>query len=262
MFGLRGILVCSLKMLVFLAIGFCNIDWKALVMQCILLFNLFVSSSLFFLVVVVKLFDYCWKPYSLFSNFVLTVFWCSTSYTVLVVLWSMLMEPVNAPARWRPCACLKSFFGLPRLEKTLNFLKYIHTFDLVLRCGSDIKEGNWLQLLFYFILLVGKLASVILRSFFSPVFQVLDGCFLVLHFDGNVCKWIPKVIWPQMDWFWNFFCLKMASFVDFISVSIEIYKNCSIVNRFWGHQIFSMFSLRGILVCSLKMLVLFSHKIL
>ena len=60
----------------------------------------------------------------------------------------------------------------------------------------------------------------------------------------------------------DFFCLKMASFVDFISVSIDICKNCSFVNRFWGHQIFLMFSLRGILVCSLKMLVLFSHKIL
>ena len=60
----------------------------------------------------------------------------------------------------------------------------------------------------------------------------------------------------------DFFCLKMASFVDFLSVSIKICKNCSIINRFWGHQIFSMFSLGGILVCSLKMLVLFSHKIL
>ena len=192
----------------------------------------------------------------------LTVFWCSTSYTVLVVLWSMLMEPVNAPALWWPCACLKCISGLGGLEKTLNFLRCIHVFDLVLKYGSDISEGNWLQLLFYFIFLIGIVVSVILRSFFSPAFQVLDGCFLVLHFDGNVCKWIPKNIWPQMDWFWIFFCLKMASFVDFISVSIEICKNCSIVNRFWGHQIFSMFSLRGILVCSLKMLVLFSHKFL
>ena len=125
------------------------------------------SSSLFFLVVVVKLFDYFWKPYSLFSNFVLTVFWCSTSYTVIVVHWSMLMEPVNAPARWWPGACLKCVSGLPRLEKTLNFLRYIHNFDLVLRYGSDIKEGNWLQLLFYFILLVGKVASVIGKFFLS-----------------------------------------------------------------------------------------------
>ena len=99
------------------------------------------------------------------------------------------------------------------------------------------------------------------NEFFLAVFQVLDWSFLVLLFDGNVCNWIPKVIWPRMDWFW-IFCWKMASFVDFISVWTEICKNCSIVVLFWRHEIFSMFSLRGILVCSLKMLVLFSHRIL
>ena len=42
------------------------------------------------------------------------------------------------------------------------------------------------------------------NEFYSAVFQVLDWSFLVLHFDGNVCNWIPKVIWPRMDWFWGF----------------------------------------------------------
>ena len=99
------------------------------------------------------------------------------------------------------------------------------------------------------------------NEFFSALFHVLDWSFLVLHFDGNVCNWIPKVIWPRMDWFWVF-CWKMASSVDLISVWTEICKRCSIVFPFWRHQFFSMFSLRGILVCSLKMLVLFSHRIL
>ena len=121
------------------------------------------------------------------------------------MLWNMLMKPVNALARWWPCACLNCVSGLRRQEKTLNFLWCIHIFDLVLKYGSDINGGNWLLLLFHFIFLIGIVVSVILRSFFSPMIQVLDGCFLVLHFDGNVCKWIPKVIWPQMDWFWNFF---------------------------------------------------------
>ena len=98
------------------------------------------------------------------------------------------------------------------------------------------------------------------NEFFSAVFQALDWTFLVLHFYGNVCNWIPKVIWPRMDWFWGF-CWKMASFVDFISVWTKICTNCSIVILFWRHQIFSMFSLRGILVCSLKMLVLLSHRV-
>ena len=42
------------------------------------------------------------------------------------------------------------------------------------------------------------------NDIFSAVFQVLDWSFLVLHFDGNVCNWIPKVIWPRMDWFCGF----------------------------------------------------------
>ena len=86
----------------------------------------------------------------------------------------MLMEPVDAPARWWPCACLTCVSGLRRLERNFNFLRCIQVFDLVLKNGSGINEGNWLQLLFYFIVLVGIVASVIGMSFFSAVFQVLD----------------------------------------------------------------------------------------
>ena len=42
------------------------------------------------------------------------------------------------------------------------------------------------------------------NELFSAVFQVLDWSFLELHFYGNVCNWMPKVIWPRMDWFWGF----------------------------------------------------------
>ena len=164
-----------------------------------------------------------------FPSFVLTVFWCSTSYNVIFVLWKMLMERVNVPAHRWPCACLKCVSGLRRLKKFLNFLKCIHVIDLVLKYGSDINEGNWLQLLFYFIVMIGIVASVIGMSFFSAVFQVLDWSFVVLHFYGNVCNWIPKVIWPRMDWFWDFFLENVWS---------EICKKCSIVILFWRHQIF------------------------
>ena len=44
--------------------------------------------------------------------------------------------------------------GLRRPEKTLKFLRFKHIFDLVLKYGSDINDGNWLQRLFYFIVLV------------------------------------------------------------------------------------------------------------
>ena len=81
----------------------------------------------------------------------------------------MLMEPVNAPACWWPCTCLKCVAGLRRLEKTLNFLRCIHVIDLVLKYDSDITEENWLQLLFYLIVLMGVFASVIGLNFFSYV---------------------------------------------------------------------------------------------
>ena len=81
----------------------------------------------------------------------------------------MLVEPANAHARWWPCACPKCVSGLRRLEKTLNFSRCIHIIDLVLKYGSDINEGNWLQLLFYFNVLIGIVTAVIGMSFFSCV---------------------------------------------------------------------------------------------
>ena len=90
------------------------------------------------------------------------------------------------------------------------------------------------------------------NEFFSAVFHALVWSFLVLHFDWNVCNWIPKDIGQRMDWFWGF-SFENGFFVDFISVWTEICKKCSIVNLFWRHQFFSMFRLRGLLVCSLKM---------
>ena len=65
----------------------------------------------------------------------------------------------------------------------------------------------------------------------DAVFQVSDWSFLVLNSNGNVCHWIPKVIWPRMDWFWVFRS-KMAPFVYFISLRTEIGRNCSIVILF------------------------------
>ena len=117
------------------------------------------------------------------------VYW----YTVTLVFSKLLVELVNAHDLWWPCACMKCAAGLRKLEKTLN-MSCVHVLDLVLKYGSDINEGNWLQLLFYFVVLIGIVASVFGKSFFSTVFQVLDRSFLVLHFDGNVCNWFPKVI--------------------------------------------------------------------
>ena len=126
------------------------------------------------------------------------------------------------------CSCTCSLVALrmpemclwpAKTRKSSNFLRCIHVIDLVLKYGSDINEGNWLQLLFYFIVLMSVVASVIGMSFFSAVFQVLDWSFLVLHFYGNVCNSIPKVIWPRMDWFWGF--LLENGFFRWLHICVE-----------------------------------------
>ena len=60
-------------------------------------------------------------------------------------------------------------FWPAKTRKSLNFLRCIFVIDLVLKYGSDINEGNWLQLLFYLIVLMGIVASVIGMCFFSCV---------------------------------------------------------------------------------------------
>ena len=81
----------------------------------------------------------------------------------------MLMEPVDAFAHWWTCACLQCVSGLRALDKTLNFLRFIYVIELVLKYVSVINEKHWLQILFYFIVLMGIVASVIGMSFFSCV---------------------------------------------------------------------------------------------
>ena len=166
-----------------------------------------------------------------FPIFVLTVFWYSTLYTVIVVLWKILMEPFNALARWWPCACLKCVSGLRSLEITLKFLRCIHVIDLVLKNGSDIKEGNLIQLLFYFIVLMGIVASVIGMNFFSCV-----SCFRLNY--SRIALWRKRL---QLDstsnlttagLFLEFFGRPMPRFVDYMSAWTEIYMNCSIVFLF------------------------------
>ena len=70
------------------------------------------------------------------------------------------------------------------------------------------------------------------NEFCDAVFQVSDWSFLVLNSNGNVCHWIPKVIWPRMDRFWVS-CSKMAPF-------LFLFKNGSFrllhIFTFWNRQ--------------------------
>ena len=57
------------------------------------------------------------------------------------------------------------------------------------------------------------------NEFLSAMFQVLDWSCLLLQFDRNVCNWIPKVIWPRMDWFWCF--LLANGFLRWLQICID-----------------------------------------
>ena len=151
-------------------------------------------------------------------------------------------------------------FWAAKTRKTLEFLRCIYGIDSVLKYGTDKIEGHWLQLLFLLHSSLAVVASVNGLSFLA-IFQILDWKLLALHFDGNVCNWIPKVIWPRMDWSWSF--LFENGFPRWLHIFTD-WNRQELLNcySFWWHQILSMFTSRGILVCSLKMLVLFSHRIL
>ena len=56
-------------------------------------------------------------------------------------------------------------------KKNFKFSRCILVFDMVLKYGSDINERNWLQLLFYFILLIGIITAVIEIRFFQLCFM-------------------------------------------------------------------------------------------
>ena len=59
-------------------------------------------------------------------------------------------------------------------RKSLNFLRCIHVIDLVLKHGSDINEGNWLETSLLLHCIDGYSCLRYWNEFFSVVFQVLD----------------------------------------------------------------------------------------
>ena len=170
-------------------------------MQCNLSFFVFVSFSLFFLELVVKLFDDFWKPNSLFSKFCVN---CLLMF-YFVYCNNFALKDVNGDC-WCSCSlvalCVPEMCFWPaKIGKNLELFE-MHT---RLWPGAQICFGHkWRKLVTASLLLLcidwyGCLSYW--NEFFPAVFQVLNWSFLVLHFDGNVCNWIPKVIWQRMDWF-------------------------------------------------------------
>ena len=67
----------------------------------------------------------------------------------------------------------KTFFWLVQSRRNWNVLRCIYAFYLMLKYCSDINEGNWLQLLFYFVVLMNIVASFLGLIFPKSVGQVL-----------------------------------------------------------------------------------------
>ena len=152
----------------------------------------------------VKLFDYFSKQNSLFSKF------CVNCLLMFYFVYrnNCVLNDVNG-ACWCICSLValrvpECVSGLRRLEKNIELFE-MHT---CLWSGAQIWfRHNWRKLVTASLLLQCIHWYNCLRywnEFFAVVYQVLDWSFFVLHFEGNVCNWIPKVIWPLMEWFWGF----------------------------------------------------------
>ena len=102
------------------------------------------------------------------SLFMLTLIWCSTPFTAIVVLWKTLFELVHALARWWSWEGLKSVCGLWSGDKIFFSEAY-----LSLTWCSNEKEGSWLQLHFDFYVLMNIVAFFIGMSSFPVIFRFL-----------------------------------------------------------------------------------------
>ena len=130
-------------------------------------------------------------------------------------------------------------FWPAKTRKNLNFLRWIHVFNLFLLYCWDISEENWLHLLFYFLVLMGIVSSVIAMSFLINVSSFR------LKFSRIAESRKILQLASKTDLFTNglnfvFFCWYMPRFVDFMSAWTKICKKCSSVILFWRHQTFSI----------------------
>ena len=162
-------------------------------------------------------------------------------------------------ARHVPQVC----FWPAKNGRNLISLRCIHVLDLLLlKFCSDINEEISIQVLFHFTVLVNIVASFIGTSYFHLWVGFWVEVFSYCTFNGNVCNWLPKLIWPRMHCFWSFLtgiCL-VSSFP--YRQGLKSARIAQVFFFFLRHQIFSIVSLMGILVCSLNVPVLFSHRIL
>ena len=218
----------------------------------------FASLSRSFLQMVLNKFGYFRKPISPLAKFVLTVFWCSTSYTPIVVLWKLLKKLVITSVPWWLCLCLKCVSYRNRIKK----LEFSEMHFCLWPGAQTLCRHKWQKLAAGSLLLLcvdGNWWLGYLNEFILSLFQVLQQNFVVLFFTETFAIGFQK--WFDHDWnTFVKFCWNTFRLVDFISAWTEIWKKCSNSFSFCRHQIFSMISLRGIPVCSSKKSLVFRHR--
>ena len=83
-------------------------------------------------------------------------------------------------------------FLCAKTRENLNLFRWLQVLDMVLKGSSDINEGKGKTS--HCPHCVGKYSCISnWNELFSSVGQVLGGSFFVMHFDGNVYFWIPKL---------------------------------------------------------------------
>ena len=109
---------------------------------------------------------------------------------------------------------------------------------------------------------VGEKSCIVCWNEFFPLcFKFQVEVFSYCTFSETFAIGFQK--WFDHKWIdFGVFRCNMAFFVDFISACAEICMNGSSVLFVWRDQMFSVISLKGILLCSLKLLMVFNHKVL
>ena len=95
----------------------------------------------------------------------LTLFWCSTPFTLIVVFWMIILR-ILMQLLFVDRSAVKGLFWVCETMQKLNILKSTYVFDLAPKCCSGMIEGTWIQLLFYFLVLVNVAALLRGMSFF------------------------------------------------------------------------------------------------
>ena len=188
-----------------------------------------------------------------------TIFRHSTLFLAIVVFCMSSMEPETATARWWPCLCRKCVFSVDRLGKSRTFWDAYKSWTLCSNVvQTQMKEYGYTLFSFFFF---ENIVSLLIGLSF---FVTASGFKLKFSRDALLSKRLQlysKTALTTNGFILDCICWNMPRFVVALSAWTKICKICSFVFLFSRLEVFSMYSLRGILVCSWNVPLLFSHRI-